>query len=312
MDIFGQINASMESVNQQKRSFFKQGWVRAIGLLAAFLLISIVIAFIFGIVLGAQHAEEIKNHTFNLQETLAGPLVRPLILLAITIVGFGLVWLFTKFFDKRSVYSLGFQWKGYASQAGVGFSLPFILLGTGTLILSYSKYLTWTDIHFDGTLFFINVVLMLLVAFGEELVFRGYVLNNLMQSQSRRIALLTSALLFAAFHIGSPGANILSVVNVFLAGLVLGVNYSHTRNLWFGIAFHFAWNFFQGPILGYKVSGYAFGSVLEQDLQGPSLLTGGKFGFEGSTLCTVLMLITAILLEWLYVSKTEKVVSVEQ
>jgi membrane protease YdiL (CAAX protease family) len=297
----------MESVNQQKRSFFKQGWVRAIGLLAAFLLMNIVIALIFGAVLLAQHGEEIKNKTFNIQDALAGP-IRPFLLLFVTIVGFGLVWLFTKFFDKRSVFSLGFQWKGYASQAGVGFSLPFILLSIGTLILSYSKYLTWTDIHFDGTLFFINVVTMLLVAFGEELIFRGYVLNNLMQSQSRRVALLTSALLFAVFHIGSPGANILPLINVFLAGLVLGVNYSHTRNLWFGLAFHFAWNFFQGPVLGYKVSGKAFGSVLEQELQGPSLLTGGKFGFEGSTLCTVLTLITAILLEWSYSARTDKAI----
>jgi membrane protease YdiL (CAAX protease family) len=301
----------MESVNQQKRSFFKQGWVRAIGLLAAFLLMNIVIGLIFAGYLMAQHAEEIKNKTFDLQDALGGPLFRPLVLLAVTIIGFGLVWLFTKFFDKRSVYSLGFQWKGYASQAGVGFSLPFILLGTGTLILSYSKYLTWTDIHFDGNLFFINIVLMLLVAFGEELIFRGYVLNNLMQSQKRRVALLTSALLFATFHMGSPGANVLPIINVFLAGLVLGVNYSHTRNLWFGIAFHFVWNFFQGPVLGYKVSGKAFGSVLEQDLQGPVLLTGGKFGFEGSTLCTVLMLITAILLEWSYSARTDKVVSRE-
>jgi membrane protease YdiL (CAAX protease family) len=254
--------------------------------------------------------EEIKNKTFNIQDALSGPL-RSFVVLATTVIGFALVWLFTKFFDKRSVYSLGFQWKDYASQAGVGFSLPFILLGIGTLILSYSKYLTWTDIHFDGTLFFINLVLMLLVAFGEELIFRGYVLNNLLQSQNRRVALLTSALLFATFHMGSPGANVLPLINVFLAGLVLGVNYSHTQNLWFGMAFHFAWNFFQGPVLGYKVSGKAFGSVLEQELQGPALLTGGKFGFEGSTLCTVMMLITAILLEWLYVSKAEKVVSFE-
>lgn len=310
MDIFGQINASMESVNQQKRSFFKQGWVRAIGLLVAFLLMNIIVGAIFAAYLLAKHIDEIKAKTFNIQDALAGP-IRPFFVLIITIVSFLVVWLFTKFFDKRSVYSLGFQWKGYASQAGVGFSLPFILLGIGTLILSYSKYLTWTDIHFDGTLFFINLVLMLLVAFGEELIFRGYVLNNLMQSQKRRVALLTSALLFATFHMGSPGANVLPLINVFLAGLVLGVNYSHTRNLWFGMAFHFAWNFFQGPVLGYKVSGKAFGSILEQDLQGPSLLTGGKFGFEGSTLCTVMLLITAILLEWLYVSKTEKVVNFE-
>jgi membrane protease YdiL (CAAX protease family) len=310
MNIFGQINASMESVNQQKRSFFKQGWVRAIGLLAAFLLMNIIVGAVFAGVLLANHAEEIKSKTFNIQDALSGPL-RSFVVLATTVIGFVLVWLFTKFFDKRSVYSLGFQWKGYASQAGVGFSLPFILLGIGTLILSSSKYLTWTDIHFDGTLFFINVVLMLLVAFGEELIFRGYVLNNLMQSQNRRVALLTSALLFATFHMGSPGANVLPLINVFLAGLVLGVNYSHTRNLWFGMAFHFAWNFFQGPVLGYKVSGKAFGSVLEQELQGPALLTGGSFGFEGSTLCTVLLLMTAILLEWLYVSKTEKVVSFE-
>lgn len=292
----------MDSTNKQKSNFFKQPWIRAIGLLAAFLLVNIVSRIGLASILPEKHTDEVKNKTFNIQDAINGSL-RPMTIFIVTLTGVLLVWLFNKYIDKRTFKSLGFDWKGFGNQAMAGFFLPFVLLGTGTLILFYVKYLTWTDVHLDGTLFIINVVTMVLVAFGEELVFRGYVLNNLMQSFNRWIALATSALLFATFHIGSPGANILPLINVFIAGLLLGVNYSHTRNLWFGIFFHFTWNFFQGPVLGYKVSGKSFGSILEQDLQGPPLLTGGNFGFEGSVLCTILLLITVVVLEWIYTTK---------
>ncbi len=295
MNIFGQINASMASVNQQKKGFLKQGWLRAVIFLVAFLLVSTLIGIIAGIIITTTHVGE----TITIQDIWSSPL-RPVMVLISTLTGFLLVWIFTKFIDKRSLYSLGFRWKGFGHQAATGFFLPFGILGIGTLVLSFSKYLTWGDVQFDSTLFFINLVLMLLIAFSEELIFRGYILNNLMQSFNRYIALITSAVLFAALHMSGAGMNILPLFNIFLAGILLGLNYSFTRNLWFGIAFHFTWNFFQGPVLGYKVSGKAFSSILEQDMIGPVWLTGGDFGFEGAAVCSALLLITIIALEWVY------------
>ncbi len=112
------------------------------------------------------------------------------------------------------------------------------------------------------------------------MVFRGYILNNLMESMNKWAALGVSAGLFTMAHGSNPGISFIAVINLALAGLLLGVNYIYTRNIWFGICFHFSWNFLQGPVLGYQVSGLPLQSVLQPSLQGPWWLTGGSFGIE--------------------------------
>lgn len=66
---------------------------------------------------------------------------------------------------------------------------------------------------------------------------------------------------------------------------------------------HFAWNFFQGPVLGFKVSGLALQSIFEQQLKGPDLITGGQFGVEGSVIQSVVLLLTFASLAWIYEKK---------
>ena len=83
-----------------------------------------------------------------------------------------------------------------------------------------------------------SFLLMALVAFTEELVFRGYLLNNLMQSINKKTALFASAFIFAAAHSFNPAFNQTALINILLAGLLLGINYIFTRNLWFGILLH--------------------------------------------------------------------------
>lgn len=115
---------------------------------------------------------------------------------------------------------------------------------------------------------------MALVAFAEELVFRGYILNNLLQSMNKWTALIISSLLFTLFHLSNPDISLLALLNIFLSGLMLGINYIFTKNLWFAILLHFSWNFYEGPILGYKVSGLTLESLLQQELTGNPILTG--------------------------------------
>jgi uncharacterized protein len=138
------------------------------------------------------------------------------------------------------------------------------------------------------------------VAVSEETVFRGYILNNLAQSVNKWVALGISALLFALFHAGNPGITQLALLNLFLAGLLLGLNYLYTQNLWFAIMFHFSWNFFLGPVLGYEVSGLPLNSLLQQSIQGPDWITGGEFGLEGSVLDGIFSIVSFTLLLVIY------------
>lgn len=208
----------------------------------------------------------------------------------------GITFLFTTLLGGQSIASIGFTIKGYRNEAAIGFFAPLFLLGSGTLALIFTGHLSIGGLAFNPLLFFLQLLLMVVVAFVEEIMFRGYLLNNLMQSMNKWVALLISASLFALVHLDNPDVTWVSFANILLAGLVLGINYAYTKNLWYSIVFHFMWNFFQGPVLGYDVSGYKLQSVFIQTLSGSNLYTGGLFGFEGSIICAILLLISLIVL----------------
>lgn len=227
------------------------------------------------------------------------------LLVVTSLISLLLVTVFRIYVDRRSVKSLGLA--PFTKDGWIGLLLSMAILGCGSLLLFANGNLHWVDHNFDATAFFTGLGLMLLVAFAEEMVFRGYILGNLLEAfSSKWNALVISAVLFALTHISNTGVSLVAVLNVFLAGLLLGLNYSYTKNLWFAILFHFGWNFFQGPVLGFEISGLGLPGFLQVELIGNPLLTGNKFGFEGSLIATFLLL-TAILLLYLAFEKRQTV-----
>ena len=111
------------------------------------------------------------------------------------------------------------------------------------------------------------------------------------------VALFISAVLFSLMHLFNPSFALVPFLNIMLAGCFLGASYIYTRNLCFPIALHWFWNWIQGPILGYKVSGNEFGNenLLILRLPEENLINGGTFGFEGSILCSLLLVLGTIL-----------------
>jgi membrane protease YdiL (CAAX protease family) len=93
-------------------------------------------------------------------------------------------------------------------------------------------------------------------------------------------------------HLGNPNIGILPLLNLFLAGIFLGIYTIHKNNLWFPIGAHLTWNYLQGPIFGFEVSGNKINSLFEQKPNGHELLTGGNFGFEGSIILTLFLMIS--------------------
>ena len=183
------------------------------------------------------------------------------------------------------------------------YSHRFFYCRLGSLVLIGTGHLAITGFGFAPAPILLQMALMIVVAFTEEIMFRGYLLNNLMHSMNKWVALGVSALLFALVHLDNPDITWVAFINVLLAGLVLGANYVYTRNLWYSIAFHFIWNFFQGAVLGYDVSGFKLPGIFSQVLTGRDFITGGKFGFEGSFVCFVLLLITAIVFYFVFERK---------
>ena len=223
------------------------------------------------------------------------------------IISVALVWFFRKVFDKESFKSLGFKWKGFGKERAIGFFTAVLLLTGISTILWLMQLLQWIFTNVNPQDFLLITSVLVLIAVTEELVFRGYLLNNLLKSIPIQAALILSALLFAVFHSLNPNFNFIAFINVFLAGLLLGVNYIYTRNLNFAIIFHFSWNFLQGPVLGYRVSGIELPSLLLQNSKGSVLLTGGNFGLEASWLVTISLTIAVMLLYVLFQRKYKSI-----
>jgi len=140
------------------------------------------------------------------------------------------------------------------------------------------------------------------VAVLEELLFRGFVLQRLVEGMGARWALPLMAALFAAAHLGNPGMDGITVVTATLdnalGALLLGLAWLRTRSLALPIGIHFGWNWLQGAVLGFDVSGMAQAGWLHpQLLDAPQWLSGGAFGPEASV-CAVAVDAVAVLLLW--------------
>jgi membrane protease YdiL (CAAX protease family) len=280
---------------QTSTPLIKQGSVRAIIFMLAFLGCAVLAGFVTNILIQAPGTAPAKGGPAGYAAILS--------LFIIEITGILLTVIFRRFIDRRPLVTLGFQWQQYEHDGYTGFCLGPALLGTGTLLLFATKNLEWSDASFQPSDIFIAVVLMMMIALSEEMVFRGYILNNLMESVNKWAALGISAALFAVAHGSNPGITSVAAVNLWLGGLLLGINYIYTRNLWFGMLFHFSWNFFQGPVLGYEVSGMPLQSILQPDITGPWWLTGHPFGFEGSFIATCLFMLALLTLYTVYEKK---------
>jgi membrane protease YdiL (CAAX protease family) len=138
-------------------------------------------------------------------------------------------------------------------------------------------------------------------AFQEELLFRSLMLSGLVLMLRRRwLALGVMAVLFGVAHATNPNASALSVAGNALDGLLYGVAFLWSGCIWLPLGLHFAWNFFQGPVLGFPVSGFDMGGLVQQHAVGNDLLTGGSYGPEAGIIGRVAWLVAfALVLAWL-------------
>ncbi len=176
-----------------------------------------------------------------------------------------------------------------------GFLLGAALLTavTGVLALAGCYHLVgWAPVPEGttrGALLGRVLLLFFAVAIFEEVAVRGIVFRLLEQGIGTWLAILLSALMFGFGHRGNPGASWASSVAIAVeAGALLAAAYVATRSLWVPIGLHWAWNLFEGPVWGARVSGNDLGVLAQATFPGPTLLTGGAFGPEAGLPAMVL------------------------
>jgi hypothetical protein len=273
-----------------------KGWLRVVLIIIPFILFAGISQMVGVMVLGLKPAE--RHLTLDTFQTT----VLELFLLLGT---FAVVGIFRRWIDRESFRSLGFGLKYLKQESLIGVLLGFVMISAGFVLLLLLHEISWVGTNPDAVKLLISLVLFVAVGFTEELLFRGYILNNLMLSMNRYVALLVSSVLFSLVHLGNANFDWFSFLSILLAGLLLGLPYIYTKSLWLPVALHFSWNFFQGTIFGFNVSGNQEYSLITQSRAADTLLNGGKFGFEGSVLAAVFLSLAIVALA-IYYRRKEK------
>ena len=212
---------------------------------------------------------------------------------------FFVVWIYwVKFFNYKFP-KIGFErTTTFVKELLLGFLTGVILLGVIFLILLLTNQMEITSLQFSIKYFLFHVFIYAIVAYNEELLFRGYLLGATMKLANKYLVLIVFAFVFSFAHAFNANFQIIPAVNIFLAGIILGIYYIHTKRLWYSISLHFTWNFLQGPVFGSNVSGGKDEhTIITQNITGKDWITGGEFGFEGSVLMTVILIVLILTFE---------------
>jgi uncharacterized protein len=169
--------------------------------------------------------------------------------------------------------------------------LPIALFGGMTLTF-------WTSPRQFGVLA-IDLATLLVAALVEEVAFRGYPFQRLIEAIGPVMATLMISAIFGLVHLGNPDSTMASTVVAVLAGWLFAIAYLRTRALWLPWGLHFAWNASMGILFGLPVSGLRnFSPVVSANAHGPFWLTGDGYGPEGSLITVVVMLVSFGVLTW--------------
>ena len=173
-----------------------------------------------------------------------------------------------------------------------GFACGAALMAVAFLVLWLAGAYRVVAVRGDVAWAYPLLVYGLATAVLEEIIFRGMFFRILEEKWGVGAALAVSSLVFGAVHLGNPGATVWTSFAVAAeAGVLLGAVYHVTRSLPACVGLHMAWNFLEGTLFGSSVSGLpSRSSWLQAEFSGPSWLTGGTFGIEGSAVTVALSL----------------------
>lgn len=208
-------------------------------------------------------------------------------------------WLFLRAFHGRSYRALGIWfYPGWGRELAAGMAIGAGLLMAVVAALAATRAVIYRgptgNAHALPGLLLLGGWMLLAAAF-EEILFRGYLFQRLVDGAGPVAAVAIFSMLFAAAHLGNPSMTALSTANTFLSGVLLSIAYLKTRALWLPIGLHWAWNFTMGPLFSLPVSGLSLQpKLLHVDFTGAKWLSGGAYGPEGGVALSVTCVVATL------------------
>lgn len=207
-----------------------------------------------------------------------------------------------KLMERRKVSSLGLKAKGAATNFVKGFAIGFVLFSSVTLLMYIFGVVTLEQGLKVGLQSIKSILFIIpfwaIQSSTEEVLSRGWLMHVIGAKYTPMQGFVVSSLVFGYLHISNPGVTVLSIINIVLVGFMFGLYVIYTEDLWGACGIHTAWNFAQGNIFGFKVSGLDANeySLIRLTGRGPSLLTGGSFGPEASLFASIVIIIFTLIL----------------
>lgn len=214
------------------------------------------------------------------------------------------VYIARRWLDKMSFESLGLKLSQQTLvDVFVGIGITVVQMG---LIFVAMFGLGWLRFEgfaweFDPISTVITGVLTFFIGFifvgwNEELLSRGYHLQTIASGINLFWGVIISSAVFALLHLANPGASWVSTAGIFFAGIFLAYGYIRTKQLWLSIGLHIGWNFCEGVVFGFPVSGLDIYALTRIEVTGPEIWTGGPFGPEAGLIVLPALLVGALLI----------------
>lgn len=291
-----------KNVDNQVRSGWKIGLLLVLFIITTMAL-SVAFSIVYGMVAVAMHPEFASNQAklmAHVQQQFSGigNLLGSFLHLIQCISLIFWVIIFWKFLDKGKVREIGLtnvksSWKDFCAGLLIGavsFTMvAFILLATKSV-----EMVNDFGTPKISTSLLVELVVFIFVGINEELFCRGYCMTILKQTKKAWVPLIVSAIIFAAMHSMNGGISLLAYINLFLFGIFMGYLFMKTKNIWMCIGYHITWNYFQGDIFGFLVSGNNTDSIYKIKVLSSNIINGGSFGPEGGLVVTTLLIISIL------------------
>ena len=218
-----------------------------------------------------------------------------------------------KVIEKNALSSLGFVKRNWLKYLGWGIMFSLVQMGVIALVYQVSGIGSFelNELSLEPILFILGLFPFWLLQGGtEEVATRGWLLTRIAARTNLPLSIVISSSLFGILHMGNAGVTFLSVLNIILDGVLAGLLFIYTDSIWLVVAQHGTWNYVQGNLLGFQVSGTgADASIFSFSMgYGPDWLTGGAFGAEGS-ITTTLVLIVSLVIVYRLGERKERVVN---
>jgi len=188
-------------------------------------------------------------------------------------------------------------WQG----ALYGFAMISLLMGLIAALHGFSVHglsLNAPAATRYGLLYFAGFIT---VGMFEEFAFRGYLQSTLQLAAGFWPAAAILAVGFGAIHLGNPGEAKFGALMAGLFGLLAAFTLRRTGNIWFAIGLHTMWDWGETFFYSVRDSGVpAAGHLINSDFHGPTWLTGGTVGPEGSLIVFGVLGISAVGIHFIF------------